>query len=56
MCIFSGNTENFDDAFYGTTTDPGKIAVSIYAGIFSYSGWWVVTRPNFINKMSFLAT
>jgi len=24
----------------GSVTDPGKLAVSVYSGIFSYSGWW----------------
>ncbi|GFY60167.1 y+L amino acid transporter 2 [Trichonephila inaurata madagascariensis] len=34
-----GNTQNFDNAFQGTTTDPGYIALSFYSGLFSYAGW-----------------
>nr|CAD7425371.1 unnamed protein product [Timema monikensis] len=33
------NTSNFENAFEGGSTDPGKIAVAIYSGLFSYSGW-----------------
>lgn len=36
-----GNVQNFDNAFAGTTTNPGKIAKAFYSGIFSYSGWYV---------------
>lgn len=38
-----GHTENFDNAFHGTTTEPGYIALSFYSGLFSYAGW------NFLN-------
>ncbi|GIY30001.1 large neutral amino acids transporter small subunit 1 [Caerostris darwini] len=38
-----GNSQNFDNAFQGTTTDPGYIALSFYSGLFSYAGW------NFLN-------
>lgn len=34
-----GGTENFDNAFENTETDPGKLAVAFYSGIFSYAGW-----------------
>ncbi|XP_022246074.1 large neutral amino acids transporter small subunit 1-like isoform X4 [Limulus polyphemus] len=34
-----GNTHNFQNAFEGTTTEPGYIALAFYSGIFSYSGW-----------------
>lgn len=34
-----GNVEKFQNAFDGTTTNPGKIAKALYSGIFSYSGW-----------------
>ncbi|PSN56949.1 Large neutral amino acids transporter small subunit 2 [Blattella germanica] len=44
LCL--GNTENLKDPFQGTTSDAGKIAVSFYAGIFSYSGW------NYLNFMT----
>ncbi|XP_022919716.2 Y+L amino acid transporter 2 [Onthophagus taurus] len=41
-----GNVENFENAFEGTTTNPGKIATAFYSGIFSYSGW------NYLNFMT----
>ncbi|XP_071444502.1 large neutral amino acids transporter small subunit 1 [Hetaerina americana] len=44
--MFLGNTANFDGLFDGTTSDPGKIAVSFYSGIFSYAGW------NYLNFMT----
>jgi len=44
--IIKGHTENFVDSFQSTTTDPGKIAVAFYSGIFSYSGW------NYLNFMT----
>ena len=44
--LFSGHTENFESSFQDTTTDPGKIAVAFYMGIFSYSGW------NYLNFMT----
>lgn len=34
-----GNVDKFENAFEGTTTNPGKIAKALYSGIFSYSGW-----------------
>lgn len=34
-----GNVQNFDNAFVGTNSNPGKIAKAFYSGIFSYSGW-----------------
>ncbi|XP_036323745.1 Y+L amino acid transporter 2 [Rhagoletis pomonella] len=34
-----GNVENFADPFENTETDPGKLSVAFYSGIFSYSGW-----------------
>lgn len=37
--MFMGHVENFEYSLEGTTTNPGKIAKAIYAGIFSYSGW-----------------
>lgn len=44
LCM--GHTENFENAFENTNTDPGKIAVAFYSGIFSYSGW------NYLNFMT----
>lgn len=42
----TGHTENYTEPFKDTTTDPGRIAVAFYAGIFSYSGW------NYLNFMT----
>ncbi|GIY17094.1 y+L amino acid transporter 2, partial [Caerostris extrusa] len=39
IIIAGGNSQNFDNAFQGTTTDPGYIALSFYSGLFSYAGW-----------------
>ncbi|XP_003426002.1 Y+L amino acid transporter 2 [Nasonia vitripennis] len=44
--LFMGHAENFEKAFESTNTDPGKIAVAVYSGIFSYSGW------NYLNFMT----
>ncbi|MPC15911.1 Y+L amino acid transporter 1 [Portunus trituberculatus] len=40
------NTENFNNSFQGTSSEPGEIAVSFYSGIFSYAGW------NYLNFMT----
>ncbi|XP_076373372.1 large neutral amino acids transporter small subunit 2-like isoform X3 [Tachypleus tridentatus] len=37
--IGMGNIHNFQNAFKGTTTEPGYIALAFYSGIFSYAGW-----------------
>lgn len=42
----SGHMENFDRPFENTETDPGKISVAFYSGIFSYAGW------NYLNFMT----
>lgn len=34
-----GNIENFEAPFDNTETDPGKISIAFYSGIFSYAGW-----------------
>ncbi|XP_053974275.1 Y+L amino acid transporter 2 [Hylaeus anthracinus] len=44
--LLLGHTENFENSFENTITDPGKIAVAFYSGIFSYSGW------NYLNFMT----
>jgi solute carrier family 7 (L-type amino acid transporter), member 5 len=38
--------ENFEKPFEDTETDPGKLAVAFYSGIFSYAGW------NYLNFMT----
>ncbi|XP_024943330.1 Y+L amino acid transporter 2 isoform X2 [Cephus cinctus] len=37
LCM--GHTENFHQPMAGTNTQPGYIALAIYSGLFSYSGW-----------------
>ncbi|XP_066591125.1 large neutral amino acids transporter small subunit 1 isoform X2 [Prorops nasuta] len=44
--LITGHTENLHNAFEGTNSDAGKIAVAFYSGIFSYSGW------NYLNFMT----
>ena len=39
LLAFPGNVENFNEPFAGSTTEPGKIALAFYSGLFSYSGW-----------------
>jgi len=41
-----GGTNMFNNAWEGTSTEPGQIAVSFYSGIFSYAGW------NYLNFMT----
>lgn len=42
-----GNIKRFENIWQGTITDPGRIAVAFYSGIFSYSGWWVLLMSHF---------
>lgn len=35
----SGHVENFERPFDNTETDPGKLSIAFYSGIFSYAGW-----------------
>ncbi|KAL7644942.1 UNVERIFIED_CONTAM: hypothetical protein RMT77_004759 [Armadillidium vulgare] len=46
VTLCKGHTENFDNAFEGSTLVPGEIAASFYSGIFSYAGW------NYLNFMT----
>lgn len=39
--LFKGHVENFDRPFDNTQTDPGKLSIAFYSGIFSYAGWYV---------------
>ncbi|KAK6174528.1 hypothetical protein SNE40_017786 [Patella caerulea] len=41
--IALGETEYFQDAFQGTSTDVGSISLAFYSGLFAYAGW------NFLN-------
>ena len=49
-----GHYENFDNAFANTETDPGKLSVAFYSGIFSYAGWnyCKYSYMNYINTYS----
>lgn len=42
--------EKFSQPFEGSNTEPGKVAVAFYAGIFSYSGWLVYLKKNINNN------
>ncbi|KAL4103570.1 hypothetical protein QTP88_018931 [Uroleucon formosanum] len=44
--LHSNGFSKFANPWKGSVTDPGKLAVSVYSGIFSYSGW------NFLNFMT----
>ena len=39
VAMVQGNTDNFKNAFEGTNTNPGSIALSILDGYFAYKGW-----------------
>ena len=45
VAIYQGVNDNFhtDKVWNNTPSDPGKIAVSFYSGIFSYCGWWATS-------------
>lgn len=42
--------EKFSQPFEGSNTEPGKVAVAFYAGIFSYSGWLVYLKKKINNN------
>ncbi|XP_017845698.1 Y+L amino acid transporter 2 [Drosophila busckii] len=44
--MLMGNMENFQQPFENSETDPGKLSVAFYSGIFSYAGW------NYLNFMT----
>ena len=37
--LFAGYTENFENAFEGTNTNPGSLSLAILDGYFAYKGW-----------------
>uniref|UniRef100_A0A8C7HLC4 Y+L amino acid transporter 2 n=1 Tax=Oncorhynchus kisutch TaxID=8019 RepID=A0A8C7HLC4_ONCKI len=39
MKIAKGETQNFQNPFEGSSTEPGSIALALYSALFSYSGW-----------------
>lgn len=46
--MLMGHRENFNEPFANSETDPGKLSVAFYSGIFSYAGW------NYLNCKSCL--
>lgn len=38
-----GNTKNLKSGFDGSTTDPGRIALAFFSGLWAYDGWSSVT-------------
>lgn len=41
LCI--GKTDNLQNSFEGTTTNPGHLALAFYNGLWAYDGWSSVT-------------
>ena len=37
--LLIGDEDNFRKPFEETSTDPGKIALAFYSGLFSFAGW-----------------
>ena len=46
MFCYLGGYKNFDNAFAYSETEPGKICLAFYSGIYSYAGW------NYLNFMT----
>jgi len=46
VALASDGFTKFENAWEGSATEPGQIAVSFYSGIFSYAGW------NYLNFMT----
>ncbi|XP_050443491.1 Y+L amino acid transporter 2 isoform X2 [Adelges cooleyi] len=44
--LYSNGFHRFENPWQGSITDPGRLAVSVYSGIYSYSGW------NYLNFMT----
>lgn len=44
--ILGKGFENFENAFDNSETEPGRIALAFYSGIYSYAGW------NYLNFMT----
>lgn len=36
---FTGNTQNLEQPFQGTTSSVGNIATAFYTGLWAYDGW-----------------
>merc|ERR1711953_1651187 len=46
VALFQGGYKKFDNAFAYSETEPGKICLAFYSGIYSYAGW------NYLNFMT----
>ena len=46
LLCYLGGYKNFDNAFAYSETEPGKICLAFYSGIYSYAGW------NYLNFMT----
>lgn len=51
----TGHMENFDKPFENTETDPGKLSIAFYSGIFSYAGWYVLNGTHFEDINRFIS-
>ncbi|GBN11522.1 Y+L amino acid transporter 2 [Araneus ventricosus] len=44
--LYSGNTQNFNDAFHETTKNPSNMVLGFYHGLYAFAGW------DFINHVT----
>ena len=41
VLYYQDHNDNFRNAFDGTTSSPGDIALAFYQVLWAYNGWWV---------------
>lgn len=41
MCVISGETKNFENAFDVSAIKLSGMPLAFYSGMYAYSGWWV---------------